>query len=288
MIPLKTLAPVLQTPVTTWAVIALNVGVFAWMNGQGSARFEREVLEYSAVPQNVVGDDVRYLVFENGSPLAVIVQGSEVLPFPGREEDFQPYFLRVRHTPSGPRYLYAGEPVDELSQKVHPWLTVLTAMFMHAGWLHVIFNMWALLVFGPCVEDTLGRAGFLVFYVLCGIAAAAAQIIHDPHSVVPTLGASGAIAGVMGGLVVRFPGARVLTLVPIILFMIVQLPVWVFMLIYMGEQMFMSLQHSEANGGVAWWAHLGGFAAGWFLIRFFPVAKSWKRVFSRPRPTPLS
>jgi membrane associated rhomboid family serine protease len=288
VIPLKTVSPVFRAPVMTWLIIAVNVGAFLWMESSGSRRFDRVVYEYSAVPQNVVGADVRYLMLENGLPLAIMTEESEVYPFPGREEIFRRADLRKYETGSGLRYTYRGHPVVEVTQRVHPWLTVLTAMFMHAGWLHLIFNMWALLVFGPNVEDTLGRIGFLVFYLACGVAATAAQIIHDPHSVIPTLGASGAIAGVMGGLAVRFPGAQVLTLIPIILYTVAQLPVWVFMLIYLGEQIFMSLQHSEANGGVAWWAHIGGFAAGYLLIRFFPVAKGWKAVFSRPRSTPFA
>lgn len=278
MIPLKTQSAVFSPPIVTWVIIALNVAVFLWMRGQGDVGFQRAMFEYSAIPQNISGEPITILMYDDGEPLAAIQAGADPI---GYREDFEPTLLRVAETPDGPAYSYMRVPLEVVSQKISPWLTILAAMFMHAGWLHLIFNMWALHVFGPNVEDTMGRLGFLLFYIVCGLAATAAQLVHEPGSVIPTLGASGAISGVMGGIAVRFPTAAVITLVPILFLTIAHLPVWVFMLIYIGEQVFMSLQHSQDNGGVAWWAHIGGFAAGYFLIRFFPVARAWKEVFGR-------
>ena len=268
----------------TWILIAANVAAFVWMRGRGSEGFERAVFQYSAIPQNIVGEDVTVLMFEE-RPIAAILPNSVPVVY---REDYEPEYLRVRETPDGPRWFYLGTPLDVVPQEVPAWLTLFTAMFMHAGWMHLIGNMWFLFVFGSSVEDTLGRITYLGFYLVCGLVASAAQLAHDVHGVVPTLGASGAIAGVMGAFAVRFPGAQILTIIPIILWTIAHIPAWIFMLIYVGMQVFMSVAHASDTGGVAWWAHIGGFAGGYFLIRWFPVAKAWKTVFSRSRHDPFS
>jgi membrane associated rhomboid family serine protease len=288
VIPLRIEKPVFSPPVVTWVLIAANVAVFLWMKGMGDKRFDRAVFEYGGIPQNIVGEDVSVLMHE-GEPVAAVARGEMPLPYDPRIE---PWRFRRVETPEGDRWFVrtslGEEALDDVAQKVHPWLTILCAMFMHAGWGHLLGNMWFLHVFGPSVEDTLGKLGYLAFYLLTGVVATAAHILNDPHSVIPTLGASGAIAGVMGGLAFRFPGAQVLTIIPIILWTIGHLPAWIFMLIYIGGQIFMSIAHSSDSGGVAWWAHIGGFGAGYFLIRVFPVSKAWKRVFSPSRNDPFS
>jgi membrane associated rhomboid family serine protease len=151
------------------------------------------------------------------------------------------------------------------------WVTPLTSMFMHGGWLHVIGNMWFLWVFGDNVEDRLGKVRFAVFYLACGLAAAAAQIAIDPASRVPMVGASGAIAGVLAAYVVLHPRARVTTLVPFIFLMFVELPAWVFIFVWFGMQLINGLGSlalfGEQTGGVAFFAHIGGFVAGLALIK---------------------
>jgi len=154
-------------------------------------------------------------------------------------------------------------------------LPILTSMFLHAGWLHLIFNMWFLWVFGRTVEDTLGHFPYLVFYLTCGVAAAMAQTASDPSSMIPTVGASGAIAGVMGGYFALYPRARVMMLVPFFFIFFLWLPAWV-VLGYWFVLQFLSgvgtsLVGSDAHsGGVAVWAHVGGFLAGVLLVRLFP------------------
>jgi membrane associated rhomboid family serine protease len=250
------------------------------MHSLGSEGYERAVFQYAAIPQNITGADVTILM--HGSiPVAAVQAGFEVRPY---LPDFDPARLTAR----GGRYYYGRTPLETVEQRIPPWMTLFSMMFMHAGWLHLLGNMWFLFVFGPNVEDTLGKFFYPVFYVASGFGATAAQLAHDFDSVIPFLGASGAIAGVMGGFAVRFPGAQVLTLVPIVLYTLAHLPAWIFMLIYIGEQVFMSIVHRAENGGVAWWAHIGGFATGYVLIRFLPVSRHWREVFERRRAAPYA
>ncbi|MET0340987.1 MAG: rhomboid family intramembrane serine protease [Polyangiales bacterium] len=145
---------------------------------------------------------------------------------------------------------------------------VLYSMFLHGGWLHLLGNMWFLWLFGNNVEDSMGRVRFVVFYLLCGGAAAAAQVLSMPSSIVPMVGASGAIGGVMGAYVILYPHARVYTLVPIFFFITsIALPAWVMLGYWMLLQVFGGFSGEE--GGVAFWAHVGGFLAGVLLIKFF-------------------
>ena len=149
-------------------------------------------------------------------------------------------------------------------------LTPVTAMFLHAGWMHMLGNMLYLYIFGDNVEDTLGHGAYLLFYILCGAASFAAQVFFQPASEVPNLGASGAIAGVLGAYFVLFPRARVVTLLPLfVIFTVVEIPAVVFLGLWFLIQFLSgaaSLGRSSATGGVAWWAHIGGFVAGVLLL----------------------
>jgi membrane associated rhomboid family serine protease len=157
--------------------------------------------------------------------------------------------------------------------------TLVTSMFLHGGWLHVIGNMWFLWVFGSHIEDVMGAPRFLLFYLTCGIVSALVQLAMSLGSPVPTLGASGAIAGVMGAFLVLYPRVRVTTLIFIIFFVTtVEIPA-AFMLIYwfviqLVSGVFSSGAFSD-SGGVAWFAHVGGFIAGLLLIRLFPNTRRY-------------
>ena len=147
------------------------------------------------------------------------------------------------------------------------WTTVLTSMFLHGGWLHFIGNMLYLWIFGDNVEDRMGHARFIAFYLLCGATAALAQVLMRPDSMVPTIGASGAIAGVMGAYLVLFPHSRVLTLVPLfVIWELIEVPAILFLGLWFVVQLFSgvgSLAVSTGDtGGVAFWAHVAGFVAG--------------------------
>lgn len=171
----------------------------------------------------------------------------------------------------------------------HPgsWITPLTSMFMHGGFLHLAFNMWSLHIFGDNIEDALGRSRYVLFYVACGVAAAAAQVLVDPDSTVPMVGASGAISGVLGGYLRLFPRARVVTLIPIFIFMLVrELPATVFIAIWFliqlvgGVEALASL--GEQTGGIAFFAHIGGFLAGLFLVGALGPTRNQTGGFRRP------
>ena len=162
--------------------------------------------------------------------------------------------------------------------QIATWLTPFTAMFTHAGLLHLGGNMLFLWIFGNNVEDSMGPARFVVFYLIGGLAATALQLAFGPNSTTPNLGASGAVAGVLGGYILMYPRARVVTVVFIIfLFTILELPAIFFLGFWFLQQLlFGALTASDtvAGGGVAYWAHVGGFVAGLLLIKVFATRRS--------------
>ena len=153
-----------------------------------------------------------------------------------------------------------------------PPLTLLSSMFLHGGWLHIGFNMLFLFVFGPAIEYACGHVRFLAYYLLCGIAGGVAQIVVGPGSHIPALGASGAIAGVLGGYLVTFPFASIRTIVPIVIFpLFVRLPAILVIGVWAATQFLngfatISDRAAESTGGTAYFAHIGGFCAGVLLI----------------------
>jgi membrane associated rhomboid family serine protease len=157
----------------------------------------------------------------------------------------------------------------------HEYATVLTSMFLHAGWLHLGSNMLALYIFGDNVEDRMGPIRYLIFYLVCGIAAAMTHLYFNQHAALPTVGASGAIAGVLGAYLVLFPTARVMTLIPIyIIPWIIEIPAVLFLGIWFLMQLLngsaaVAADTAQAHGGVAFWAHVGGFVAGGVLVGVF-------------------
>jgi membrane associated rhomboid family serine protease len=151
------------------------------------------------------------------------------------------------------------------------WATLFTSLFVHGGWLHLLFNMWYLWIFGNNVEDAMTRPRFVVFYFVCGMAATTAQVLVAPLSDVPLIGASGAIAGVLGGYLVLFPRARVLTVIPlIIVWPVFEVPAWILLLVWFVLQGIGGAQSfGSGEAGVAFFAHLGGFVAGMLLVLLF-------------------
>lgn len=159
--------------------------------------------------------------------------------------------------------------------------SMFTSMFLHAGWLHLAGNMLYLWVFGRNIEDLIGSGRFLIFYLLCGLAAAVVHVIFNAFSPTPTIGASGAIAGVMGAYLVKFPRARIITLVVfIIFFTTVEVPAALLLVFWFAIQFFSGFGSIGAadytGGGTAWFAHIGGFVAGMLLIRLFGPRKRWR------------
>lgn len=156
-----------------------------------------------------------------------------------------------------------------------PGSVLLTTMFLHGSFLHIIGNMWSLWIFGDNVEDNFGHIGFLIFYILCGVIASLAHVLFLPSSSIPTVGASGAIAGVMGAYLTMFPSAKVLVLIPLLFWpLYIEVPSVIFMGFWAYTQLAQGLStiqdaSSAVQGGVAWWAHVGGFVSGILLTPFF-------------------
>jgi membrane associated rhomboid family serine protease len=176
--------------------------------------------------------------------------------------------------------LFALVPANWIENPLWFIVSLFTSMFMHAGWFHFVSNMWILYIFGDNVEDRMGPVGFISFYLLSGVVAGLLQTFVDPYSVIPILGASGAVAGVMGAYILLYPRARVVTLIPIFfIFATYNVPAIIYLGFWFISQLFSGLASLSAMtmGGVAWWAHIGGFLFGLIISRFF----MW-----RPKPLP--
>ena len=197
--------------------------------------------------------------------------------------DFEPFIMQMGFIPA--RFM---------EQQSRDWLDlsrfvpVFSSMFLHGSPMHLISNMWMLWIFGDNVEDCMGHGRYLVFFLLCGIISIFGQAVAWPASQIPMVGASGAISGVLGAYFITYPRARVLTLIPIfIIFYTFELPAffflgfWFFIQFLQGSASLVAAGE-QTGGGVAWWAHIGGFAAGVVLINFFR-SKDWRRtVIRRP------
>jgi membrane associated rhomboid family serine protease len=163
-------------------------------------------------------------------------------------------------------------------------LTLFTSMFLHGGWAHLFSNLLALWIFGDNVEDRMGSRRYLLFYLTCGVVAALVHIAFNPTSPIPTIGASGAISGVLAAYLIYFPTARVITLIPLFFLpWFVEIPAIVYLGLWFVSQLFNGLfaivTDAQALGGVAWWAHIGGFAAGLFLAPLFARRRYVRRIY---------
>jgi membrane associated rhomboid family serine protease len=163
-------------------------------------------------------------------------------------------------------------------------ISLLTSMFLHGGWLHLLGNMLFLWVFGRNLEDLIGGSRFLVFYLVCGLVAGVVQVIANPYGRAPTIGASGAIAGVMGAYLIKFPRSQIDTLVLLFIFFTrLAIPAPFYLLFWFGLQFlngFESIgERSYTGGGIAYFAHVGGFIAGMLLIRLFPSRQRWRHWY---------
>jgi membrane associated rhomboid family serine protease len=190
-----------------------------------------------------------------------------------------PWFI-VHGVREGTLTLPDGQLVA-VQQSVQWPLTILTSMFSHGGWMHLIGNMWFLWIFGDNLEDRMGPVRYLLFYLVCGLAAAAAQIFSMPSAMVPMVGASGAIAGVLGGYILLYPHARVRCLwILFILITTIRVPAWLLLGLW-----FVSQFAIPDSAGVAYLAHVGGFVAGLILVKLFVTSRpaAYRRV---PRAYP--
>ena len=264
MIPLKDNNPTSRFPVVTVALIAVCVAVFFWqlnfptnstLSAAGFGAIDQSSLEYGAIPYRIThpgtGDCAVGAVGQSGGGFeaGVVCPGTK---------DYRDAVAIGRQNP-------AAQPIH-INEGVW-WATLFTSMFMHGGWLHIAGNMLFLWVFGNNIEDRLGRLKFLLFYVLAGLIAVLTQALIDPSSTAPTIGASGAIAGVLGAYAVLFPQARVLTLIFIIFFVtLVEIPALILLALWFILQFVPALGQvavgSGGGQGVAYFAHVGGFVFG--------------------------
>jgi len=182
-----------------------------------------------------------------------------------------------------PDHFFHPEGFSPVAVPLVGFWPLLSSMFLHGGWLHIIANMWFLYLFGDNVEDRMGHLRFVAFYLIGGLLAGAVHCWTNPHSTLPTIGASGAIAAVMGAYLVMYPRARVITLIPIFFYpLFIEIPAVVFLLFWFLTQILsggLALVESGNFGGIAWWAHIGGFLAGMLLQFVFVRSKGHHRFY---------
>lgn len=169
-------------------------------------------------------------------------------------------------------FMWGLVPAQLITNPQEEWQTIFTSMFLHGGWFHILSNMWVLYIFGDNIEDRLGSIRYLIFYLLSGIAAALLQVFVVQGSSVPMIGASGAIAGVLGAYLISFPRSRIASLVPILfIFTIIEVPAVLFLVFWFITQLYSGLfaMQGSAGSGIAWWAHIGGFIFGLIMVSFF-------------------
>lgn len=236
MIPLGDEHPTLRPPVMTYAILAALVGTWVFVQGAG---FNEQQLAASICNLGMVPGEVTHqATLGTGVPLG-----------------------------NGMACIIDNEPINAF--------TPLISMFLHGGWLHLLGNCLFFWVFGNNIEDSMGHLRFLVFYLVCGIAAAATHILMQPGSPVPTVGASGAISGILGAYLVLYPRVRVRMLfIFIVFFKVIPIPAWAVLLWWFAWQVLSALPEMmsvrpEISSGVAVWAHIGGFITGLVLVKFF-------------------
>ncbi len=254
MIPLKDNIPGVGFPLITVLLIALNVAVFVWQLSLPTDRASTPELAAAGVSErdqaSIEHGAIPYRITHPGSECGVTPEGI-VCGSAGQIE-------------AGPR---AGRPLPDNLAEPPWWQTLFSSMFMHAGFLHIAGNMLFLWIFGNNVEGSMGRAGFLLFYLLAGLVAVYAQALLDPGATGPTIGASGAVAGVLGAYALLFPRARVLTIVLVVFFAtLIEIPALVllaawFLLQFIPAVGQLTLQEG-GGGGIAYLAHVGGFLFG--------------------------
>ena len=175
-----------------------------------------------------------------------------------------------------PANFLGGHPLTAIS--------LISSQFLHGGWLHLLSNLWTLHIFGDNVEDRMGHTNYLVFYLLSGVAGGLVQVLTGPTSSVPMIGASGAIAGVLGAYIILFPRARVLTFVPIFFLpWLVEIPAFIYLGVWFFSQFSNGMTGMAIGSGIAYWAHVGGFAAGFVLVRSFSRPPQVVRAQAPPR-----
>jgi membrane associated rhomboid family serine protease len=272
LIPLKDNLPTSRFPLVTVILIAINFAVFGWELSLASHSNSNPVLQEAGIAevdeQEINWGAIPYRITHPGKDCAIGATENTPSGFkPGIVCDGTSDYAKAQ------RFHDGGAPFVQLDQPPW-WQTVFAAMFLHAGWFHILGNMLFLWIFGGNVEDSMGRGRFLLFYLIAGIVATYAQALINTGETGPTLGASGAIAGVLGGYLLLYPRARVLTLVFIVFFVtMVEVPAVVMLGIWFLLQALPAVGQTAspdvAGGDVAYLAHVGGFLFGLLAIKLF-------------------
>jgi len=234
VLPLRDENPTRRRAIVTIALIAINLVLFV----------AYEPPAFRAVDNRSVEDLQEDFLYEHAAVPCELTRGHPISQSLARE------------CVGGAQFRQTGNTRPPFPHK-NIYFAVILSMFLHASWLHVLFNMLFLWIFGNNVEDRVGPLPYLVLYLLWGLAATAAHVLSAPDSITPVLGASGAIAGVMGAYLVFFPRARIVSIIPVLFFFPFRIPAWVFLIVWFVTQFF-----TGPNTGVAWVAHVGGFVAG--------------------------
>ena len=247
MLPISDDNPTLHTPWMTYVLLVVTLGAWVLLQGAGLSeyRLAASVCNLGMVPAELTGGRAPGFQVPLGQGLACVVDTESI-----------------------------------------NWFTPLISMFLHGSWGHILGNLWFFWVFGNNIEDSMGPLRFLVFYLLCGLLAAATHVLTHSTSPVPTVGASGAISGVLGAYLVLYPHARVNILFWIVVFIrVIPVPAWMALLWWFGWQVISGLpalspMRPDVSGGVAFWAHVGGFVAGMLLVKLFenPVLVAKRRL----------
>jgi membrane associated rhomboid family serine protease len=282
LIPLKDNIPTDRFPILTVLLIVINVGVFLWqtqyptdrqLDRVGLTAIDQSAIKYGAIPHRLTHPA------ESGCLLAAVPQPDRLLApevvcegTPGlRQAEAFAAEAAAQGVSDRLAPLEEPRPLDQAPW----WVTIFASMFMHGGLLHIAFNMLFLWIFGANIEDSMGRLRFLLFYFLAGGAAVYAQALVDTSATVPTIGASGAVAGVLGGYALLFPRARVLSLVLIVYFVtLIEVPAWILLGIWFILQFVPAIGQTAipdlaGDPGVAYLAHVGGFVFGLAAIKLF-------------------
>ena len=280
MIPLKDNLPTDRFPIVTVVLIAINIAVFAWQLGFSNPELEertsldnytQSAVEYGAIPYRITHPDK---ADEDCAVGAVEADGrlQESVVCPGTGDYDEAVALGERSRAEGATAGSASDLTPIPVEQAPWWQTLFASMFMHGGWFHIIFNMLFLWVFGNNIEDSMGKLKFLLFYLAAGLAAVYSQAGLDPDSTIPTIGASGAVAGVLGAYALLHPQARVLTLIFIVFFVtLVEVPAAILLAIWFVLQFVPAIGQvatpDVGGGGVAYFAHVGGFIFGLLTVK---------------------
>jgi len=258
MFPLKDHNPTSTVPLVTIGLVVLNTMVMLWLSTLGSGAQQAATIQHGFIPARIEQLSNPNLLIQVPLPAELAVYRGQVVQLPPKKLNLPPATVPIL-------------------------ASILTSMFMHGGWMHLAGNMWFLWVFGNNIEDRLGHALYLLLYLVGGLLATASHWAFDPHSTIPVVGASGAVATILGAYAVTFPKATISTLIFFGFITVIEIPALAWLGVWIGGQLVDA--YFNPNMGVAVWAHIGGFAAGALLMTIASFGLSPPVIASREEPS---